>query len=249
MLYIENVHKTFDNGLVALEAIDLAIKPGEVVSLVGTSGCGKSTLLRILAGLEFPTLGAALIDGEVIRGPHPKVGLIFQEARLFPWLTVTENIQFGLRGLPRLDQQWRTDAVLQKVHLSQFAQALPRQLSGGMAQRVAIARALVTQPDILLLDEPFSALDAFTRSQLQDHLLEIWAEDRPTLLLVTHDVEEALVLSDRIIVLRPHPGRIHRELTLDLPRPRRRSSLEFQQWKETLIRDLDLSPELDLIQL
>ncbi len=161
---------------------------------------------------------------------------------LMPWLRVTENIQFGLHHFPRSEQQERTEAVLRKVHLSDFAEALPRQLSGGMAQRVAIARALVTQPDILLLDEPFSALDAFTRAQLQDHLLEIWEGDYPTLLLVTHDVEEALVLSDRIIVLRPYPGRIHRELRVDAPRPRRRSSLEFQRLKEQLIGDLDLSP-------
>lgn len=242
VLYIENVHKQFDNGFIAVEGIDLRVKVGEIVSLIGTSGCGKSTLLRIIAGLDFPTLGGVLIDGDLIRAPHPKVGLIFQEARLMPWLTVAENIQFGLKTLPRPEQVWRTEQVLQKVHLTGFAGALPRQLSGGMAQRVAIARALVTQPKILLLDEPFSALDAFTRAQLQDHLLEIWADDHPTLLLVTHDVEEALVMSDRIVVLRPHPGRIYREFTLDLPRPRRRSSLEFQRWKETLIRELDLSP-------
>lgn len=249
MLHIENVHKQFDNGLIALEGIDLQINPGEIVSLVGTSGCGKSTLLRIVSGLDFPTLGAALIDGEVVTGPHPKVGFIFQAARLMPWLTVAQNIQFGLHGLPRLEQQWRTEQVLQKVHLSNFAQALPRQLSGGMAQRVAIARALVTQPDILLLDEPFSALDAFTRTQLQDHLLDIWQADRPTLLLVTHDVEEALVLSDRIVILRPHPGRIHREMAIDLPRPRRRSSLEFQRLKDQLIGELDLSPAVpDLVE-
>lgn len=249
MLHIENVHKQFANGFLALEGIDLQVKPGEIVSLVGTSGCGKSTLLRIVAGLDFPTLGAALIDGEVIHGPHPKVGLIFQEARLFPWLTVSENIQFGLQGLPRLERQWRTEQVLQKVHLTNFAQALPRQLSGGMAQRVAIARALVTQPDILLLDEPFSALDAFTRTQLQDHLLEIWEGDYPTLLLVTHDIEEALILSDRIVVLRPHPGRIHREFKIDLPRPRRRSSPEFKSLEDALINELDLSPELEFVEL
>jgi sulfonate transport system ATP-binding protein len=249
MLYLENIHKQFNNGLTALASINLQVRPGEVVSLVGTSGCGKSTLLRIIAGLDFPSLGAVLIDGDVITEPHPKVGLIFQEARLFPWLTVAENIQFGLKHLPRLERQWRTEQVLQKVHLSNFSRALPRQLSGGMAQRVAIARALVTQPDILLLDEPFSALDAFTRTQIQDHLLEIWAGDNPTLLLVTHDVEEALVLSDRVIVLRPHPGRVHRELLVDLPRPRRRSSPEFQRLKEMLIGELDLTPELDLVGL
>ena len=250
MLHIQNVHKQFDNGFLALEGINLSIQPGEIVSLVGTSGCGKSTLLRIVAGLDFPTLGVVSIDGESITGPHPKVGLIFQAARLMPWLRVAGNIQFGLHHFPRSEQQARTEAVLRKVHLSDFAEALPRQLSGGMAQRVAIARALVTQPDILLLDEPFSALDAFTRTQLQDHLLEIWEGDYPTLLLVTHDVEEALVLSDRVIVLRPHPGRIHRELRIDLPRPRRRSSLEFQRLKEQLIGELDLSAAVpDLVEL
>jgi sulfonate transport system ATP-binding protein len=250
MLHIKNVHKQFDNGLLALEGINLSIQPGEIVSLVGTSGCGKSTLLRILAGLDFPTLGEVSIDGELITGPHPKVGLIFQEARLMPWLRVAENIQFGLSHLSRAERQERTAAVLRKVHLSNFAEALPSQLSGGMAQRVAIARALVAQPDILLLDEPFSALDAFTRTQLQDHLLEIWEGDYPTLLLVTHDVEEALVLSDRVIVLRPHPGHIHRELRIDLPRPRRRSSSEFQRLKEQLIGELDLSPTVpDLVEL
>ena len=154
MLHIKNLHKQFPNGFLALEGINLTIEPGEIVSLVGTSGCGKSTLLRILAGLDFPTLGEVSIDGERITGPHPKVGFIFQEARLMPWLRVSENIQFGLHHLPSLVRQERTDEVLRKVHLSNFAEALPRQLSGGMAQRVAIARALVTQPDILLLDEP-----------------------------------------------------------------------------------------------
>lgn len=248
VLYIENVHKWFKNEFIALEGIDLQVEPSEIVSLIGTSGCGKSTLLRIIAGLDSPSVGSVMIDGEVIRAPHPKVGLIFQEARLMPWLTVAENIQFGIKDRPRLEQRWRTEQVLEKVHLTQFAQALPRQLSGGMAQRVAIARALVTQPDILLLDEPFSALDAFTRSHLQDHLLEIWDSDHPTLILVTHDVEEALFLSDRVVILRPHPGRIHRQFTLNLPRPRNRASLEFQRWKETLIGELDLSEAIpDLV--
>lgn len=242
MLSIENVHKQFNNGFIALEAIDLQVYPGEIVSLVGTSGCGKSTLLRVIAGLTAPTMGEVLIDGDRITAPHPKVGLIFQEARLMPWLSVAENVQFGLGGFSPQQKERRSHQILEKVHLAGFANALPRQLSGGMAQRVAIARALVTQPDILLLDEPFSALDSFTRSQLQDHLLEIWADDRPTLILVTHDIEEALVLSDRIVVMHPHPGRVYREVQLDLPRPRSRSSAEFQHWKEMLIQDLDLSP-------
>ncbi|WP_242028398.1 ABC transporter ATP-binding protein [Pseudanabaena sp. FACHB-2040] len=241
MLYIENVSKQFDNGFTALEAITLKIKPGEIVTLVGTSGCGKSTLLRIVAGLEFPSLGGVLIEDELITAPHSRVGLVFQEPRLMPWLTVQENIEFGLHDLPLPERRRRSQAVLDKVQLTSFAGALPRQLSGGMAQRVAIARSLVTQPDILLLDEPFSALDAFTRARLQDHLLEIWGYDRPTLLLVTHDVEEALVLSDRIIMLHPNPGRIFRMLRVDLPRPRQRSSIQFQEMKERLLLGLDLA--------
>ncbi|MBD0334985.1 MAG: ABC transporter ATP-binding protein [Cyanobacteria bacterium Co-bin13] len=241
MLYIENVSKQFDNGFTALERITLKIEPGEIVTLVGTSGCGKSTLLRIVAGLEFPSLGGVLIDNELITAPHPKVGLVFQEPRLMPWLTVQENIEFGLHNLPLPERRRRSEAVLAKVHLTPFAHALPRQLSGGMAQRVAIARSLVTQPDILLLDEPFGALDAFTRARLQDHLLEIWGYDRPTLLLVTHDVEEALVLSDRIIMLHPNPGRIFKVLRVDLPRPRQRSSVQFQELKEQLLLGLDLA--------
>jgi sulfonate transport system ATP-binding protein len=241
MLYIENVSKQFDNGFTALDHISLKIEPGEIVTLVGTSGCGKSTLLRIVAGLEYPTLGGVLIDNELITAPHPKVGLVFQEPRLMPWLSVQENIEFGLQHLPSGERRQRSQAVLAKVHLSQFARSLPRQLSGGQAQRVAIARALVTQPEILLLDEPFSALDAFTRTQLQDHLLEIWGDDQPTLLLVTHDVEEALVLSDRIILLHPNPGRIYKVMRVDLPRPRRRSSPQFQELKERLLQGLDLS--------
>lgn len=157
-----------------------------------------------------------------------------------PWLTVRENIQFGLQGISSIEKYQCTQRILERVGLTNFATALPRQLSGGMAQRVAIARALVTQPSILLLDEPFSALDAFIRMQLQSHLLDIWHYDRPTLLLVTHDIEEALVLSDRIIVMRGQPGYIYQEFILDLPRPRRRTDLYFQQWKEKILDALDL---------
>ncbi len=179
MLKVEKVSKRFANGFFALDEIDLTIKQGEIVSIVGTSGCGKSTLLRIIAGLERPSLGQVLIDSERIREPHPKIGVIFQEPRLMPWLNVRENVQFGLENIPALkynkaEKHNLVDTILERVNLSTFAKTLPRQLSGGMAQRVAIARALVTQPLILLLDEPFSALDAFTRMKLQDHLLKIW---------------------------------------------------------------------------
>ncbi len=242
MLRLNHISKQF-GPVMALDDVGLHVRPGEIVTLVGTSGCGKSTLLRIVAGLDTPTQGRVLIEEEPITGPHPAVGVIFQEPRLMPWLTVRQNVRFGIAGLPAAEQEQRTTAVLERVGLTAFAEALPRQLSGGMAQRVAIARALVAQPSLLLLDEPFSALDPFTKMKLQDHLLEIWAYDRPTLLLVTHDIEEALVLSDRVVVLRGHPGRIHQTLSVDLPRPRRRTDPDFQLWKQRLLDALDVSTE------
>jgi sulfonate transport system ATP-binding protein len=255
MLRIEQTRKQFDNGFVALDSITLKVNEGEIVSLVGTSGCGKSTLLRIIAGLEFPTSGQVFIDDEAIRGAHPATGIIFQEPRLMPWLTVRQNVQFGLETFRRTiaskarfrrEKEHRTDIILKRVGLSEFADALPLQLSGGMAQRVAIARALVTQPSILLLDEPFSALDAFLRMNLQNHLLQIWEYDRPTMLLVTHDIEEALVMSDRVIVMRGNPGQIYREFLLNLPRPRRRTDSRFQNYKEQILNALDSSVDSSL---
>ena len=241
MLLIEELHKRFSNGFVGLGSIDLTVNRSEIISLIGTSGCGKSTLLRIIAGLSFPSSGTVRIDDQIITKPHPEISIIFQESRLMPWLTVWKNIQFGLQHLPKTQRNLLTGEIIEKVGLTQFAKALPKQLSGGMAQRVAIARALVTNPSILLLDEPFSALDAFTRLSLQDHLLQIWEYDRPTMILVTHDVEEALMLSDRVIVMRGNPGRIHQEFAIDLPRPRRRTDSHLQYWKEQLLEALDLS--------
>jgi sulfonate transport system ATP-binding protein len=248
MLRVENVSKRFNNGFLSLDELNLSVDQGEIVSLVGTSGCGKSTLLRIISGLEYPTVGEVFIDNEAIHSPHPKIGLIFQEPRLMPWLSVRKNVEFGLDTLPniklnRLEKRDLVDRILERVSLTEFANALPRQLSGGMAQRVAIARALITKPSILLLDEPFSALDAFIRMKLQDHLLSIWDYDRPTLVLVTHDIEEALVLSDRVIVLRGNPGHIHQEFRINLPRPRKRTDQVFQQWKESILATLDLSTD------
>ncbi|HEX8656377.1 MAG TPA: ABC transporter ATP-binding protein [Hymenobacter sp.] len=240
MLRVEHLSKQFDTGVLALSDISLRVQPAEIVALVGASGCGKSTLLRIVAGLDEPTSGRALLNEEPIIGPSPAVGVVFQEPRLMPWLTVRQNVRFGLAALPEAEQQQRTDAVLARVGLADFAEALPRQLSGGMAQRVAIARALVAQPALLLLDEPFSALDPFTKMDLQEHLLHIWAYDRPTLLLVTHDLEEALVLSDRVVVLRGRPGRVHETVRVDLPRPRRRTEAAFQAYKQRLLDALDV---------
>ena len=240
MLRIDRVSKRFDNGLAALSPVDLTIERGEIVGLVGTSGCGKSTLLRIACGLERPTSGEVILDGEPVTEPRSEVGIVFQEPRLMPWLTVRQNVDFALTKFSKARRPALVEAALHKVGLDAFADALPQQLSGGMAQRAAIARALVARPSVLLLDEPFSALDAFTRLGLQDHLLEIWREDKPTLLFVTHDIEEALVLSDRVVVMRAKPGRIHAQYEIDLPRPRRRADPRLQVWKERLLEDLDL---------
>lgn len=244
MLEIAGVSKRFTGqGLehTALQEVELSVGEGEILSLVGTSGCGKSTLLRLLCGLERPTDGQVLLHGQAVTGPSPQVGMVFQEPRLMPWLTVAENVRLALLDLPREEQEERIARVLEKVGLAAFAKALPRQLSGGMAQRVALARALVRRPSVLLLDEPFSALDSFTRLKLQDHLAELWAQERFTLILVTHDVEEAVILSDRVVVLRGHPGRIHRIFEVEPPRPRRRSATEVQLLKEEVIDALDLS--------
>jgi sulfonate transport system ATP-binding protein len=241
MLRIEQVSKRFNGEFAALHGVSLSVERGEIVSLVGTSGCGKSTLLRIAAGLDFPTAGQILIDDQAVRAPRPEIGMVFQEPRLMPWLTVLDNVKFGLEGFPEVLRNELAAEAIHKVGLEDFVGALPKQLSGGMAQRVALARALVTRPQILLLDEPFSALDAFTRLKLQDHLLAIWADARPTMLFVTHDVEEALAISDRIVVMRGQPGRIHRDYAIDLARPRQRGAADFQTWKGRILEDLDLN--------
>ncbi|HKW54370.1 MAG TPA: ABC transporter ATP-binding protein [Stellaceae bacterium] len=240
MLQIRHVSKRFDE-LAALADIDLAVDRGEIVGIVGTSGCGKSTLLRIVGGLDTPSSGSVMLDNVAVAGPRPEVGLVFQEPRLMPWLSVRENVEFALAKRPRGQRRPLAEAALARVGLRAFAEALPQQLSGGMAQRAAIARALVARPAVLLLDEPFSALDAFTRFSLQDHLLDIWRADQPTMLFVTHDIEESLVLSDRVVVMRAKPGRIHAQYRIDLPRPRRRTEAQLQSWKERILEDLDLA--------
>lgn len=239
MLSIDHICKTYPNGTHALERIALNVEAGEIVALVGGSGCGKTTLLRMISGLESPTRGAVSLDGDVINAPHPAVGIVFQEARLLPWLTVAENIAFGLDHLPKAEREKRVDEALLRVGLSGYGPRWPRELSGGQAQRVAIVRALVAQPKALLLDEPFSALDALTRASLQDHLLALWDAHRPTMVLVTHDVEEAVLLADRAIVLQPRPGRIFSDIPIELPRPRDRLSPEFAEAKRQVMHALD----------
>ena len=243
MLTLDRIGKTYPNGVHALDGVSLRVELGEIVAVVGGSGCGKSTLLRAISGLDPATQGTVTLNGIRIRAPHEKIGVIFQEPRLLPWLTVADNVGFGLAHLPSAERKARVAKALERVGLSEKAAMWPRELSGGQAQRVAIARALVPRPEVLLLDEPFSALDAFTRVDLQDHLLDLWADSKPTLILVTHDVDEAIVLADRVLVMRPRPGRIFDEIETDLPRPRDRQSAAFDFAKRRILAALDRSLE------
>jgi sulfonate transport system ATP-binding protein len=237
-LLIERLNKKYKvqhGELSALKDINLAIKEAEFLSIVGASGCGKSTLLRIIAGLENGYEGIVMIGGSRINGPGLDRGMVFQEHRLIPWLSVEDNIAFGLNG----GQNGRlVSEHLELIGLSGFAKAYPHQLSGGMAQRVAIARALVNRPKVLLLDEPFGALDAITRIQMQFEILRIWELERTTMILVTHDIEEAIYLGDRVVVMSSQPGKIKRTLSVDLPRPRNRNGREFTNIKKSIYKDI-----------
>jgi sulfonate transport system ATP-binding protein len=241
MLALDRISKTYPNGVHALARFSAEIRQGEIIAIIGGSGCGKSTLLRAIAGLDHASSGKVTLDDEAIASPHAKIGIIFQEPRLLPWLNVADNIGFGIAGLPAAERREKVARVLARVGLADKARSWPRELSGGQAQRVAIARALVPQPEVLLLDEPFSALDAFTRADLQDHLLDLWADTRPTLVLVTHDVDEAVVLADRVLVMRPRPGRLFDQIEINLARPRDRTSPLFENFKRNVLVSLDRS--------
>src|SRR2546430_14385297 len=224
-LRIEGVSKTFAGRagpVEALRPVDVDVAAGEFVCLLGPSGCGKSTLLSIIAGLESATAGMILADGRIVRGPGTDRVLLFQEAALFPWLDVHHNVEFGLRqaGIPAKERAATALRFIELVHLKGFERSYVHQLSGGMRQRVAIARALAIDPAILLMDEPFGALDALTRDRLHTELETIWASTCKTVLFVTHNVREAVALGDRVLVFSPRPGRIVREFRIDLPRPR-----------------------------
>ena len=211
-----------NSSLLALDHIHLQVQPGEFLCIVGPSGCGKSTLLHLIAALQKPTSGSVLVDDNVVASPGTDRILIFQEHGLFPWLTVGQNVEFGMKmkGLPKAEREEKTRYYLRLVHLSQFRDSRPHQLSGGMRQRVALARALATEPDVLLMDEPFAALDAQTRDLLHDELEKIWAETGRTIIFVTHNVREAVRLGDRVALMSFRPGRIKQEFAVDLPRPR-----------------------------
>jgi len=218
-----------------LRGFHLRLEVGEVVSLIGASGCGKSSLLSIAAGLDGQYRGSVRLRGAAIRGTHAEIGLIFQEPRLFPWLTVEQNIVFGADGAP---DAGRVAVLLEEVGLAGYGKSLPKQLSGGQAQRVAIARGLYTQPHVLLLDEPFSAVDAFTRMRLQDLLARVAEQHRLSVLLVTHDIDEALYLSDRIVLMDGVPGPARAEFAVDHPRPRERAVLATSKLKPAILDSL-----------
>jgi nitrate ABC transporter ATP-binding subunit len=243
LLTIRGVTKRFtvgDDEVEALAPIDLAIPKGEFVCMIGASGCGKSTLLRIIAGFEEPTTGEVAIDGKPVTGPGSDRGMVFQDYALFPWMTVRQNISFGprQRHLPREEIDKTTDEFVRMVGLERFADRYPNQLSGGMKQRVAIARVLANNANILLMDEPFGALDALTREQLQNELLQIWKRTGVTTIFVTHSVEEAVLLADRVLVMSAGPGRIDSDFRIDLPRPRDVSSPEFNALRRDVARRL-----------
>jgi len=236
---VERVAKRF-GVFQALEGADLQVAEGEFICLIGASGCGKSTLLRIIAGFETATDGYVFINGQQVTAPGPERGMVFQDYGLFPWLSVRDNIGFGpvARGLPKRQIRETVDRFIEMIGLQEFADNYPHQLSGGMKQRVAIARVLANDARVVLMDEPFGALDAMTRERLQDELLEIWARTKLTVIFVTHAIEEAILLADRVVAMSPGPGRIVSQTAVELARPRDVSSVAFNALRRTLSAQL-----------
>ncbi|MCJ7445065.1 MAG: ABC transporter ATP-binding protein [Methanotrichaceae archaeon] len=243
LLEIRNLSKLYTSDgkeLVVLKQINLDIKENEFICFIGPSGCGKTTLLRIIAGLEEPSSGAIYLNGEMIKGPGPERGMVFQEYSLFPWRTVLGNVAFGpeLNGVPKQERYERAKQYIEMVGLERFESRYPHELSGGMKQRVAIARALVNNPKALLMDEPFGALDAQTRNIMQSELLRIWGEEKKTVVFVTHSVDEAIYLADRIVILSARPGSIKDIIGVDFHRPRVRTSFEVNTIRDRILCDL-----------
>lgn len=228
----------------ALEGINLEIKDGEFICVVGPSGCGKSTLLNVMGGFLSPTTGSVTIDGERVVGPDRRRILVFQERGVFPWLTVEGNIGFGLSKLPREERERRIAHYVQLVRLQGFENSYPSDLSGGMRQRLQVARALAVDPDILFLDEPFGALDSITRVIMRGELLRIWQTERRTVVFVTHDIDEAVQLADRVVVLSSRPARIQQILTIDIPHPRNISSSRYLELRDELLKQIGLAYEI-----
>ena len=244
-LEVSNVRKIWQapGGLQveAIREVSLQVSSGEFVAILGPSGCGKSTLLELCAGLEPVSGGAIRIDGETVAGPNPKAVMVFQEHSLFPWLNVENNVVFGLKTRKTsANERWRRGReVLERVKLLKFARHYPHQLSGGMKQRVAIARALVGNPEFILMDEPFAALDFQTRVLMQQFLLEVWAGFKSTILFVTHQIDEAVLLADRVVVMSAAPGRVLEEIAIDLPRPRRMTDPDFNGYRVRLTSHME----------
>lgn len=246
ILSLEHVSKSFakiehDTVTHALDDINLSLKKGEFVSLLGPSGCGKSTILRLVAGLIPPTQGQVMAEGKKIEKPGPDRGMVFQAPTLFPWLTVEDNVAFSLKLKNDFKAgDTRVAKMIKMIGLENFKDDYPGQVSGGMAQRVALVRALIAEPNILLLDEPLGALDAFTRMNMQDEILKIWQERKQLILMVTHDVDEAIYMSTRVIVMTPNPGKIRDDINIELPYPRERASDEFIEYRKKILNELHL---------
>ncbi|MHB8062394.1 MAG: ABC transporter ATP-binding protein [Ruminiclostridium sp.] len=250
LIKLDELYKVFHidgKQVEVLEDINLEVKQGEFISIVGVSGCGKSTLLRIIAGLEAVTRGNALFEDNSITKPSIHCGMVFQESRLFPWLNVSKNIEFGISQ--RIDKKKRREISQQHIELvglKGFEKALPRQLSGGMQQRASIARGLVNKPKLLLLDEPFGALDAMTRIHMQNEVLRIWKAEENTMILVTHDIDEAIFLGDKVVVMSSKPGRVRKVIPVDIPRPRDRSSVNFMNIRKMIYKEFFQDTEYNI---
>ncbi len=243
----ENVTKVYSNSKgeeqQALAGVNLTVFDGEFVCLLGPSGCGKTTLLNLMAGFESASGGSILIDTQPVKGPNPQYQTIFQNYGLFPWRTVEENVEYGLevQGVSRQERRRRIAGYVEMVGLKRFCHSHPHQLSGGMQQRVAIARALAVEPEILFMDEPFGALDAMTRFRMQEEITRIWQENGQTIVFVTHDIEEAVFLADRIVIMSPYPGRIKTIISVPMGRPRDRTDYDFIKIRDTIYREFELT--------